>query len=266
MGELAPGHPARLEPEAPNFDMAATDLLTDARNALRTLWAPDRAFAALAARPRVAAALAICTAAALVAAAVTVPRTDFGDGLDPAAEQQGAGGAAPEPTEYERAQAHETAGKVGALRTWAAAALGPTVTALGVALALVLAFWVAGAPVSYRPTLAVVSHAALPLALRALLGAPVALFLGRFPASEAGALLRSSAAGLLPAAAPPLHAALGALDLFTLWTLALTALGMARLSGASRARSALATALPWAGLVVLTMALAAFTSAPPAQH
>lgn len=245
--------------------MVALDLLADARAALAVLWAPGRTFAALSARPRTAGAMALFLAASLLSAAAIVPRTDFGDGLTgaPGEEQRGAGGAAPEPTEFERGEARVKAQKLGALSAWAGAVAKPTAGAAVVALALVIAFWVAGAPVAFAPALAVVSHAALPLALRALLAIPAALLHPGFPRSAAGALLPSSAAALWAGAPPALHAALASVDLFTVWTLALTALGLARLSGASRARAAAATVLPWAGLVAVLMALAAATAAPP---
>ena len=245
-----------------DLGMAATDLLADARNAVRVLWAPDRTFAALALRPRVAVAMALYLTATLLAAGSTLPRTDFGDGLEATAAQGGGAGAAVEPTDYEREQAREKARKIGALTTWGAALAKPTLGAAAVAVALFVAFWVAGAPVAFGATLSVVVHAALPLALRALLGIPAALAHG-LTAGDPGALLPSSAAALVPAAAAPVHAALSALDVFTVWTVVLTALGMARLSGASRTRSLVATALPWAGLVALTLALSAATAAPP---
>jgi hypothetical protein len=160
-----------------------------------------------------------------------------------------------------------TAARVGALTAWSRAVALPTAGATAVALALLAGFWVAGAPAAFRPTFSVTAHAAMPLALRSLLEIPALLAHPGTAAAEVRSLLPSSLAALLPAAAPPpLRAGLGAVDLFTLWAVGLAALGMSRLTGASRRRAALATALPWAGLVALAMALAAATAAPPPLH
>lgn len=216
--------------------MSPSDLLTDGSIVLRTLARPGGGLAALAERPRAAVALLLSTFLSLSAAAVVVPRTDYGDGES--AQKPTDGQPAPEPTEYERDQAATAARKLGELGDWAGAALLPSLFAACLAGALLVGFRVAGAQTSFRPALAVSAHGTVPLWLARLLAVPAALSHGQVPRALLAGLLPSSAAALLPPGAPPaLAGALGGLDLFALWAATLVALGMARATGASRVRS-----------------------------
>jgi hypothetical protein len=123
---------------------------------------------------------------------------------------------------------------------------------VGAAGALSLGFRLAGARASFRPALAVTAHGMLPIWISRLLAVPAALAHAPVPHADLGALLPSSPAALLPPGAPAaLSGALGALDLFALWAAWLVALGMARITGASRARAAATTAVLYLAWVAL---------------
>lgn len=239
--------------------MIRSALLTDGSLTLRTMVRPGSAFAELAARPRFAVALAFVTGLALLAAAVTAPRTDHGPGLAEMA-MAGDGQPAPEPTQFQREESAATARKLGLVIDWTTAALAPTMLALLTAASLAAGFRVAGARASLRASLAVAAHGTLPIWLARVLAVPAVLAHAPIPAADVSRLLPSSAAALLPESASPILAgALGALDLFSLWAVWLLALGMARITGATRTRALITTAVLYlAFLALFRIALPSF--------
>jgi hypothetical protein len=188
---------------------------------------------------------------------VVVSRVDFA-----AAAQRPRGPEAEEQTESQRADAADTARKLGEIAGWAGAAVLPSALALAAAGALMAGFRVAGTRPGFRPTLAVTAHGMLPVWLGGLLAIPPAIAHAPVPPEDVPRLVPSSVAALLPAGAPPpLVAALSSLDLFALWAVALVAVGMARASGASRTRAALVTAVLFVSYVALLKVVPAALSA-----
>jgi Yip1 domain len=225
------------------------------------LVAPARGLAAAAERRAILAPLLAATLASLAAAAVVTPRLDFDRAVydaidkDPQAQQL-----SPHELEERLAQAR----KVGSIASYAGAAFGPTLAALGAAVALSLAFRVAGARPAFAPTLAASSFAMVPLALRSLLLVPAATRMQGVSAEQVSRALPSSLGALLPATAPPRLLALAhAVDLFSLWGVALAALGMAHAAGVARGRALAVVALLWASwILVVHVALPGLTAGP----
>jgi Yip1 domain len=217
------------------------------------LLAPGRGLPAAAERRAVMAPLAAATLASLLLAVVATPRVDFeGPALDEMdrAARKDPQAAQPAPHEVEEKLAQ--ARKVGAVGSYAAGALAPTLAAVGAALALMLAFRVAGSRPPFGATLAAVSWGLLPLALRALLLLPAVSRMRGVEAVLVDRALPSSLGALLPSAAPPRLAALAhAVDLFSLWAVVLVALGMAHAAGTSRARSLAVVAVLWVSYILV---------------
>ncbi len=243
--------------------MTVSDLASDGNVIARTFTAPTLGLAAVAERRRSLTALVLGTLAALAFATAAVPRLDY--------ERAAAADLARQPkaaelTPHDREEALATARKVGEIAGWAGAALAPALKALGAAVALFLAFRVAGTAPAFRETFAVAAHGLLPIWLARILAIPAALARAPIPVEQVDGLLPSSAAALLPRTAPPaLAGALGALDLFALWAVVLVATGMARASGASRRRAAVVTVVLYAAWVaVVKVALPAAAAAGPA--
>jgi hypothetical protein len=229
--------------------MTASDLVDDGIVIARTLTVPAAGLADAVERRRSLAALALSTFAALALTAVAVPRVDYERA---AAAELDRGPKAAEMTPHDRDEKLATARKMGGIAAWAGAAVGPALAALGAAAALFLAFRVAGTRPPFRETFAVASHGLVPVWLASLLAIPSVLAHAPVRPEDLGRLLPSSAAALLPPGAPaPLAGALGGLDLFALWAVALVATGMARASGASRRRAAVVTLVLYAAWVAL---------------
>ena len=219
-----------------------------------TLVHPARAMPQVAESGRFLPALVAATAAAVLFAVLSVPRFDFGkaaiDALDrrPDAAQM---------TPHQREEAVATANKIGAVAGYAGAVFLPTAMALGAAFALWLGFKLAGGAPAFRPTFAVASFGQLPGAVHQLLLLPAVLRAEALDPSVVPRLLPSSAGALLPAGVTgPIAAFLQAIDLFSLWSVALMVLGMASAARVSRGRAVATTLLLWlAWVAVVRVAL-----------
>ena len=227
--------------------MTTTELLQDGTVVARALAAPGRGIAEAAERRRALTALCLATAASLVFAAVALPRLDY----EAAARGRVRGAEALEQTQFQREEAVATARKLGHITGWAGAALAPTLLAAGAAVLLFAGFRVAGTRPGFKETYAVAAHGMLPIWLAGLLAIPAVLARAPLPPDDLPRLLPSSLAAIVPRAAPPLAAALSAVDFFALWAVALVATGMARASGASRARAFTVTLVLYAACVAL---------------
>jgi Yip1 domain len=234
--------------------MTSTELAQDGTVVLRTLADPVRGLAEAVGRRRVATVLGVSTLALLVFTAVVTPRIDY---EAQAAAELSRGPGAADVTQHQREAAAATARKLGYVGNATLALLTPSVGAALAAAFLWLGFRVAGTRPGYKETFAAMAHGQLPAFLAPLLSIPAVLSRGLVGADDAKRLLPSSLAALFPSAPPPLAAALGAADLFTLWAVVLVALGMSRASGASRRRAFTVT-------IVLFLAYVALVQVVPA--
>jgi len=220
--------------------------------------APSRTLARAAARGSVLPPVVATVLASLLLAAAVVPRVDWAT----VAERSMDRGYAGQVTPHEREQAVEQARKLGAVKAYAGAAIGPVVNALLVAFLLFLALRVAGARPPFRPTLSVAAWGLLPTAAGKLLSIPAVLRAGDLAPDGVPRLVPWNGAYHLPPGAPAaLQAAAGSLDLFSLWAVALVALGMASVAQVSRLRAGTAVAALWAALVAVGMNAAAALAA-----
>ena len=231
--------------------MTKTELLEDGTVVLHALTAPSRGLPEAVDRRRAVTALAVATAASLLLAAVALPRVDWEAAA--AAKLAAAGPqASQEMTQHDREEAVATARKLGHIAGWAGAVLSPSLLALGAAAFLFLGFRVAGTRPGFKETFAVTAHGMLPSWIGGLLAIPALVLRAPVAPDELPRLLPSSAAAFLPPGAPPpALAALSSLELFTLWSVALVATGMARASGASRARALTVTIVLFLAYVAL---------------
>jgi hypothetical protein len=222
------------------------------RSLLGVFTSPGRTLALVAEQRRVIAPLLLAAAASLAFSAVYVPRVDW----ERAAEQkiEGQGG---QMTPHEREEAVAQVRKLGAVASYGGAALGPALQAVLVAFFLWLGFRVAGTSPGFLPALSVAAWGLLPLALGRLLAIPaVSRADGLLPDGVLRLLPWNGSYWLPPGVPPPAAAAASSLDLFGLWSVALVALGMAAVAGASRRRAATVVVVLWLAVVAAGMAAA----------
>lgn len=214
-----------------------------------TLVHPARAMPQVAESGRFLPALVAVTAAALLFAVLAVPRFDFARA---AVDQLERRPDSAQMTPHQREEAIATVTKIGAVTGYAGALVGPALMALGAAVALWLGFKLAGGTPAFRPTFAVASFGQLPGAVHQLLLLPAVLRAGSVDPTAVPRLLPSSLGALLPpGASGPGASFLLAVDLFSVWSVALLALGMAAAARVSRRRAAVTTTLLWLAWVAV---------------
>ncbi len=229
--------------------MTRTELSEDGATAVAVLAAPNRGLDLVVTRRRSLVAILIATAASILFAAAAVPRLDFEKA---ASRKLELGPAAAELTPFQREAAIEQARKVGSIGVYAGSAFAPAFSVLAAALFLWLAFKVAGTAPPFKGTLAVAAHGLLPALLSPLLLLPAIFLKAPVDLEAMTRLLPSNLAAFLPAQLSPVAlAAAASLDLFAIWSLVLVTMGMARLTGASPRRAAVAVGLLWLAQVVL---------------
>lgn len=223
------------------------------------LVAPGRGLARAAEQRRFVPPILGATLASLLLACVVVPRVDYERALDERAERDPR--AAERMSPHDREVAIAQAQKLGAVLAYGAALTWPALRALAIACGVFVASRVVGSRPPLRGLLSVASWGSLPLALKDLFSLPALSRMRAISALEAERALPSSLSALLPPGAPaPIAGAAQALDLFSIWAVALVALGAAQLPGAERRRVIAVVAALWVSYVLLAgVALPGFT-------
>jgi hypothetical protein len=244
--------------------MSRTDLKEDGAVAVAVLTTPRRGLDLAVTRRRSLVAILIATAASLLFAAIAVPRLDFEKA---ASKRLETGPEAAEMTPFQREEAVEQARKVGSIAVYAGSAFSPALSVLVAAFFLWLGFKVAGTSPPFKGTLAVAAHGLLPTLLAPILMLPAIFMKAPIDPEALTRLLPSSLAAFLPEQASPVAlAAAASFDLFSFWSLALVAMGMARLSGASPRRATAVTVVLWLAFVGLLRIAPAAALAAARSH
>jgi hypothetical protein len=216
--------------------------VTASKALLGAIAQPERGLSLAAQERRWRLPLILATAASLALATTSAVRVDYRRDVAAALKEK------PGMTPHERQEAITTGRKVAVVGTIAGGAFGPAAAALAVALALWLGFKVAGGTPAFAGTFAVAAHALIPGAVRDLLTLPALLRHQGLSASSLEHLLPSSLAALREQPGP-LTGLLSAIDVFTLWAVALLAIGMVPVAGVSRRRSTVTTLILFAAWV-----------------
>lgn len=220
------------------------------------VFAPEKAMAAVASRKAPAAAIALATLLAVVAAVVVTPRVEWAAGMREHVESTVAS-MGTELSQFEIEQAVSKAVQGAMVYEYIYGLLGPGLMSLGVAVAFWLAFRVVGSRPGFPECFSVAAWSRLPVAVASVLSIPAALTQGSLRPDEVGRLLPTSVGYFVPGLQGSLAEAAQAIDVFSMWAVALAALGMTHVTGLSRARAFVVVIALWLSYVgVFRMALA----------
>jgi hypothetical protein len=225
---------------------------------LGALVSPAATFRSLAERPTwLAALLAVCLSG-VVAGVIAGPKIDWEDVVRTQMERSG--------QDVPAAQIEQGIAmweKIGPFLVY----IGPFMMAFAL-LVFALVFWgaftLAGGQLGFKRSLAVVSHGMMPWVVSALLSIPVVMSADRIGGEqlESGSYLQSSLAAFASEdAGPVLIALLSKLDVFTLWSVVLLAIGYRFVAKVPPRTAALTVGLLWAIYVAVNVGFAALGAA-----
>jgi hypothetical protein len=227
-------------------------------SAVQPIWgvllAPEKTFRALAVRPHWLPALLLLIAGALALSVIVTPRLDMKQVMREAIEERGQDIS---PAQLE--QQVEMAEKFKWVGTVSQVVLQPAVYMIMAALFLVV-FRLMGSDIDFRHSLSVAVHGMMPFLLATLLSIPVVLSRTELSMEEvqSGGFLHSNLASFAPeSAGKMLVAFLGSIDLFSIWTIALLAIGYRVVGKVSKAAALGVVLALWAVVVAGKVGLAA---------
>ncbi len=225
---------------------------------VQSLWevllAPEKTFRALAARPRWLPALLLLVVSALALSVIITPRLDMKQVVREAIEESGQ-----EVSVAQLERQVEMADKFKWVGTGAQVVLQPAVYLLMAGLFLVVLRLV-GSEIDFRRSLTVSVHGMMPFVLATLLTLPVVLSRAELSMQEvrSGGFLRSNLAAFAPeSTGKAMLSLLSSIDLFSLWSIALLAIGYRVVGRVSKAAAWGVVVALWALFVAGKTALAA---------
>ncbi len=224
--------------------------MSSLRTAADVFASPSRGLAEAARAKSIAFPLIAATVVAVLVNVVAMPHVDM---RKPVIQALDRSPATAEMTPRQREEAIAQGARIGRLMGYAGGAVVPAAMAVAVAFFLFVAFRVAGARPPFVPTLAVASWAFLPGYLKTILMVPAILRREALDPRALDRLLPTSPAAFFPDEATGVAVRLlSALDLFSLWSLALVIVGMAHVAGVSKARAATVAVVLWLAWVAIS--------------
>lgn len=226
--------------------------------ALQSIWgvllAPEKTFRALAIHPQWLPALLLLVAAALTLSLVVTPKLDMKQVMRDAIEESGQDiSAAQLDRQVEMAEKFKWVG------TASQVVLQPAVYLLMAGIFLVV-LRLAGSEIDFRRSLSVAVHGMMPFLVATLLTVPVVLSraeLNLKDVQSARYLHSNLASFAADSTAKPVLALLSSIDLFSLWTIVLLAIGYRVVGKVSRAAAFGVVLTLWAVFVAGKVGLAA---------
>lgn len=222
---------------------------------IAVLVSPIRTFQSIAERPTWVPALVVLVALTIVSSVIVFQRIDMAEVIRDATAERGQ-----QVTDEQIEQFAGIQSKIG----FGCAILWPVAGYFIGALVLMAAFNIVGGEIKYPASLAVTLHGMMPWAVASVLAVPVVLSQQSldYATLKNGGVLASSAAFLAPAeTGPVLRGLLASLDVFSLWTAVLLAIGFGIAAKVSRARAAATVGVIWAIYIALKVGLAGLGAA-----
>lgn len=222
------------------------------------LFSPAETFADIARRPDILGPLAIILVLGYLATAMMMPKMDMSTITSMQAEQMRKQN--PNMSEEQIEQAGRIAAAAAKVFGW----LGPIVMVAWYAIvagALLLAFRLFGGQGTYKQAFSATVYAWMPLVLFTLLMAIVVMARGTFDPTTAATIVKSNPAFLVDMKEQPvLFSLLSSFDVFTIWTVALLAVGFAALSKTSISKAFAIVISLWMCMIVVKLGFAALSA------
>ena len=223
------------------------------------LFAPAETFLAIARRPDVIGPLLVIVLVGYACTIVSMPKMDYSGILAQQAEQmQKQGRTMPE---EQRAQIEKFTIAFAKGAGWIAPVLGVAWYAL-IAGVFLLAFRLMGGEGTYKQAFSITLYAWMPLLLFGIITAIVIAARGTFDPLTAATLVKSNPAFLVDMKEQPvLYSLLSSFDVFTIWTIALFAIGFAAMSRVSKTKAAVIVVSLWFVQIAIKVGFAAIGAA-----
>jgi hypothetical protein len=219
------------------------------------LFSPGETFADIARRPDVLAPLVIILILGYLSTAMIIPKMDFSAMTAMQAEQMRKQN--PNMGEEQLAQMERISTATAKVFGW----IGPLLMVLWYAIvsgALLLAFRLFGGQGTYKQAFSTTLYAWMPLVLFTILMSIVVMARGTFDPTTAATLVKSNPAFLVDFKEQPvLFSLLSSFDIFTMWTIALLAIGFATLSKTSIGKAVAIVVSLWVCMIVVKLGFAA---------
>lgn len=219
------------------------------------LFSPGETFADIARRPDILAPLVIILILGYLSTALIIPKMDFSAMTAMQAEQMRKQN--PNMSEEQLTQMEHITMATAKVFGW----IGPLIMVLWYAIvagALLLAFRLFGGQGTYKQAFSTTLYAWMPLVLFTILMTVVVMARGTFDPTAAATLVKSNPAFLVDFKEQPvLFSLLASFDVFTIWTIALLAIGFATLSKTSIGKAVAIVFSLWICMVVVKLGFAA---------
>jgi hypothetical protein len=248
-------------PIAPPGGPAAPPTKSAFQRIAGVLFNPVETFADIARRPDILIPLIVVVVISILSSIVVMPRVDFESAIrDSMADQKGE-------------MSSEDRERVVRFGTAAAKAVGYAAPLLNVvffaviAAILLLVFRLLGGEGNYKQAFSVTVYSWFPLLIQGILGLIILLAKGSVPAEQLPNLVMSNLGFLVDMKQNPVaFALLSALDIFTIWTLALFIIGFSFVARVSRAKSAAVVLSLWVILLLFKVGAAAMGAMAKARR
>lgn len=223
------------------------------------LFAPAETFSAIARRPDIIGPLLVIVLVGYVCTIFVMPKMDYSGILAQQSEQMQKQGR--EVPEEQRAQIEKFTIAFAKVAGWIGPLLGVIWYAF-IAGVFLLAFRLLGGEGTYKQAFSTVLYAWIPLLLFGIITAIVIIARGTFDPITAATLVKSNPAFLVDMKEQPvLYSLLSSFDVFTIWTIALFAIGFAAMSRLSKTKAAVIVVSLWFIQIAIKVGLAALGAA-----
>lgn len=253
MSSEPPAYEPQADIAAPVGPDEGTGGMGGLQRLLAVFYAPGEVFAAIAKKPTWVACLVLLTLIGVGVQLLVLPHVDMEATIRARIEQSGR-----ELNDQQMDRALEGAQKFAWIGPIASFVMIPIVMLIIGALYL-LGVKLAGSDADFLHTFSATLHAYWPAGIvKSVLTLGLLTRVDKLPADEIQQLVKSNAGAFLAADAPRWLSSLASMvDIFNIWTIALVVIGLSTVTGISRKRAGIVTAVLWGAYIAVKVGIAA---------